>query len=319
MDTRTEAAVDSILRDELIRNERIINHPTFGKVRLRRPTPRIERRIAEVRGAQFHKDLQNPDILSRAQLMDIAVARGMWSEDKEERLTHLSRKTGEIMGALENLGYETIDSLSDEYKQNYDRLSEIFSDHEDDEVIQALDRYFDLAEEVSKFDRKRIYDAATSTEVDDLLDRSDILRVQIDLLRELNKIRKEQGQLQMQQARLFMDALESRADRAEELAQIYYCCTKADTDEPLWESYDAAWDADGEDIEVLVMELYFFTHGITDMQKEVLAKHGFTRGVLANVMNDSSEDSPEHPTPNSDGEQQESEQTSSSESEMSTN
>lgn len=320
---------ETILREELVRNERFIDHPTFGRVCLKRPTPRKERLIAEVRRKQYHKDLQDPDILSKAQLENLAVNRNMWSRDKADRLADLSHKSGEIMGVLDGLGYRSLEDLTGEYQETYEKVSNLLKPKEGeklskrdqkslDDATAALERYFDPDEGPSPTDKKLIMDAAPSTEVDDLLDTADRLRVQIDLLRDLSEIQKDLRELQEEQSRLFKDSLESRADRAEELAQIYYCCTAEETGDPLWPEFDGILDADPDDVETLMMEMFYFANGITEELKEILGRHGFTRRVLETDTEDSSESSPEHPTPNSDGEPQENDSTPSSEPETAT-
>lgn len=304
-----DRSTEKVLQDELVRNERIVEHPELGRIRFRRPTPRQERMIADVRGKQYHKDLQNPEILSHAQLEKLAIDRNMWSEEKGERVQELSRRTGELMGILDALEYDSLDTVSEEYSATFNRLLEIFSENE--EIGGAVKAYFDLEGRPVFSDRRAIMAAAPSTEVDDLLEKADGLRTQIELLRELATTRKDLNDLQMEQSRLFMDSIEARADRAEEIAQIYYCCTK-ENGTPIWPSFDDAWDSTPDIIEFLLTNYFYFSHGITPEFQKILEKHGFTKRVPDTE--DGSESSPEHPKPSSDGELPLSEQPTSSES-----
>lgn len=309
MDEKTEKALDAVILDELVRNERVVEHPKFGKVKIQRPTPRKEREIAEVRGRAYHKFLLDEDILSRAQLEAAAIKRGIWSEDKAERLTALSRKSGELMGLLDALGYENVDTVSERYAELYSKILGLLEEGSD--AYEAADRYFNLGTEPVLQDRLLIQRAGSTTEVDDTLDHADTVRTQLDLLMELTDVRKEQSALQVENARLFMDSLEARTDRAEELARIYFCCTNAETGAPLWPTYEQIWDATPEDIEWLMQELFYFTHQISRDFQRVLENHGFTRRVpeFKKLL----EDSPEHPTSNSDGESPEKTSAASSE------
>jgi hypothetical protein len=293
-----ESTQDTILLDEIARNTRTISHPKFGEVRLARPTPRKERMIAEVRGREYHKFLRDESILSRAQLEEIAVRRGIWTEEKGNRLKELQTETGRLMGALDALGYQSLDTVTDAYGEVYARTLGLFEDNE--EITRVVDLYFDLDLEPVHADRKKITEAANTTEVDDALDEADELRGQLLLLRSLTTARAEMNKLQFEQAVVFRDSLESRTDRAEELAQIYFCTADAITNKPLWPTYDDIWDTDPEDLDMLIQELFYFMNGITPEFQEILAKHGFTRRVRD--IKDQLEDSPAHPTPNSDGE-----------------
>ena len=308
MDTRTEQATDVVLQAELLRNERIIQHPTFGAVRLRRPTPGQERQIADIRRKQYQTDLRNDDILSKDQITALAIKRGMWSEDTQERIDALMKRTGEAMGVLDSVGFKGIEALTKEYLELTAKLSAVLP--ETDEVKEVVNRYFDLTLKTSLKDRTFLVQQATSTEADDLLDTGDNLRVQIELLQELGKVRKELQTLQEKQTRLFVDSLESRTDRAEELARIYYCATGVETGKPLWPTFEDIWSAPPEEIEVLVLEMHYFVNGVSDEFKETLAKYGFLK--RQSDTSGSSDDSPVLPPSNSDGESAETPTTVSS-------
>lgn len=307
MDQKIERAVELTLEEELIRNARVVEHPTFGQVKIQRPTPRMERMIADERRKQYHKDLKDKTILSRAEIEREAIERGMWSPTDAEKVAELVRKVGGLMGVLEALEYKSLDEVIDAY---YRLQRDLIGQFEQSEVHEAIERYFDLEQQPMQADRSLIWNEAPNTTVDELLDTGDHLRTQIDLLQEMLNVRKELNALQKRQVEIFLDSIESRAERAEELARIYFCCSKAESGLPLWPTFDDAWDADPSDIEVLISEVYYFMHGITEEFKVLLGKHGFIQRVAD--IEDSSESSQGHPELSLDGELQESElQTSS--------
>ena len=309
MDTRTEHAVETTLQSELLYNERIIQHPTFGDVRLARPTPFQENLIAEARRKQTHKDMRDPDVLSRDQLEKLAVEKGMWSPEMTQRITDLTHKTGEAMGLLEFIGFKSFDDVLADFQTVVQKLLGEYADNE--EIQKTIGRYFDLDVKPTPADRNLITDAATGSHIDDMMEEADNLRIQLDLLNEMFKVRKELNELQAKQARVFLDSLENRADRAEELAILYYCSTDAKTGKPLWPNFDDIRHARAEDIEFLMTEYHYFRHGITDEFKETLGKYGFIRRLSDTPS--SSDDSPDQPQFNSDGESPATTPTASSE------
>jgi hypothetical protein len=302
-----QRTTDAVLQDELIRNERIVKHPKFGTIKLSRPTPRKERLIAEVRRQQYHKDLQDASILAKSQLEQIAIQRGMWSEDKTLRLSNLSHRVGEIMGILDTVGYQSVEKVVDEYYALVGKLAEQFESQELKDTVVA---YFNLDSPSDKKLKVKLMKEATSSNVDDMLSEGDLMRDQIDLLHEMAKTRKELNELQVQHTRLFVDSIESRADRAEELAQLYYCISDMDG-KHLWPSFDEIMDQPPEEIEFLMTEMFYFINGITEEFKAILGKHGFVKRQTTTV--EASDDSPDLPPISLDGESQESEQVSSSE------
>lgn len=305
----TEQKNDKELEFQLVRNERIFEHPTFGRVRLRRPTPSQESFIAEERRNQYHRDLKNPDILSKTELEQIYIKRGMWSASEASRMADLSKKVGDIMAALDGVGFRSLDPLLDEFHDAVTELRDHFA--EDEEALAAVNRYFDLDKTPTASDRFLMRDRAKSSAMDDVIQRAEGTRAQIDLLYELAKARNELNVLQQKHTRLFVDSIESRMDRKEEFARLYCCATHADTGTALWPTFDEMLDAPAEVIETLMNEMFYFMYGITDEFKEVLSRHGFIQ--RATDTDDSSEGSPGRPQSNSDGESLDSEPTSSSE------
>jgi hypothetical protein len=298
MDNRTTSAVETTLQTELLYNERIIQHPTFGAVKLARATPRQESLIAEARRKQTHKDMRDPDVLSRDQLEKLAVEKGMWTPGLTERITELTHKTGEAMGLLEFIGFKSFEDVLQDFQNVVKKLLDLYAD--DEPMQKMISEYFDLDGTPNLIDRTKIIDNAVGSVVDDLMDQGDQVRSQLDLLKEMFKVRKELNELQQRQSRVFLDSLENRADRAEELAILYHCIKDATTGKPLWPTYEEIWDARPEDIEILMTEYHYFRHGITDEFKETLGKYGFIKRLTDT--SDSPDDSPAQPQSNSGGE-----------------
>jgi hypothetical protein len=300
IDQRTEDAVETVLQQELLRNERVVTHPKFGDVRLKRPNPDQERDIANERRRQFHADMKDSSILCRDELETLAIARGMWSPGMRERIEELTVKTGRAMGILDAIGFRSVEKVLASFEKAQQRAMALFEAAEISEAIDPITRYFNLDLPVDPADRKLLTELATTTEVDDILDEADQLRSQVTILLDMQGIRKELTDLTLKQSKLFADSLESRADRAEELARVYYCSLSLETGKPLWPTFDAMWKAEPEEVTWLIEQMYFFLNGITEEQQEVLGRFGFLQRL-----SDTSEsygDSPVQPQSKPDGE-----------------
>lgn len=315
MDERTEKAADTTLTHWLMLNERTVNHPTYGDITLHRPTPRMEYAIGELRLAQYHKDLKNESILSRAELEKLAIKRGIWSKEDSERSNQLQARIGQIMSLLDRVGYQSLSEVLDQYNETVSALMASFVDHEqEDEIVEAIYRYFDLGSEVQdKEDHSLIFKSAPNTDAEEALDKARLLRTQIKLLEELQSARETLEPLLVESARLFKDSIEMRSDRAETLGKLYHCVTK--NGKPLWKSFEAMMDERPRDLELLMEEMYFFERGIPDKDRNILGRHGFT---MRAPTENSSDDLPGSPLSNSNGESQPSEPISSGSSMEST-
>lgn len=300
MDDRTKKAVDLALTKELLENERITSHPTYGLVKLHRPTPRMEYEIGEIRRTQYHKDLGDEKILSRKELERVAIRRGMWAKDDSERIAELTNRLGQIMGLLAAIGYETVDIVIEKFQDSVKKLTEMYKENEKKEDIEsAIYRYYNLdADNQNIADYNLIFQNAPNSSVEDLMNEVQVYRTQVKLLEEKNLAQKELQPLMEDRARLFKDSLEDRADRTEALGKIYHCITKMDGSK-LWKTFESLWDEAPRDIELLMEDMYFFEKGIPDMDRNTMSRHGFT---MRAPTSDSSEDSQGSPLPNSDGE-----------------
>lgn len=308
MDERTEKARDTVLTDELMRNERTVTHPTYGEITLHRPTPRMDFAISEVRGRQYQKDLMDENILSQAELEKLAVRRGIWTKEDSERSLRLQAQIGQIMALLEHVGYKSIDALVLDFNKTLADLSESFSAHEEREAIdEAIYRYFDLDNTAQdKADYSKVFKAAPNSSTEEYLDKARTLRAEIKLMEQLQEAKRELEPLLIESNRLFKDSIEERAKRAEAMAKLYHCVTR--DGKPLWDKFDKILDEKPRDIEMLMEEMFFFEQGIPDRERNILGRHGFT---LRAPIENSSDDSQGSPLPNSDGESQPNEPISS--------
>lgn len=304
----------AILEEELVRNERFVTHSKFGEVRLTRPTPADTRRINEQRRQVYHQDLRNPDILAKKQVQAMVLERGIWTKEDEERMQDLTIASGDLMVRLTALGYDTARDVYTRLVETQVKLLEIFQDA-DTEIIEAIGRFFDLEERPHTKDAMEIRRAAPNSTVDDLMEEAEKQRLQADLLKEFYEVKTEWNGLAETYAHFFGDTIESRADAAEKMAQVYYCARKLNGD-ALWPEFGDMWNESGDDVAWLSAQLFYFHNGITTEYAETLQKHGFMARV--DDTGGSSESSQEHPQPNSDGEFQDSEPQISSESETPT-
>lgn len=300
---------DRVLEQELFSNERIVEHPVLGRLRFQRPTPRKERLIQEARRAQQQADFRNEDVLSRLELERIYVKRGIWSPEDQTRLDTLSRRIGEIVGGLDRLGYTSNDALLEALSETIERLKHLFEGKT--ALLAAIERYFSPEDGGAPKDRRKISDAAETTEVDDLLTQGDLLRGQVVLLNELAEVRTEVGHLRERHTELFSESVEARAERAERLAQLYHCVSTEDGS-PLCGSLSAFEDLPFAQVEWLLREWFYFTSGITSEVQHLFEKHGFF--PRQRDTDDSSADSPALPPSTSDGRSPVSGPTSSGES-----
>lgn len=294
MDTRDS---DAVRKDEIFRNRREITHPTFGKLLLRRPTPRDEAEIANIRGKEYHKLIMDDTILSQAELEKKAKARGIWTDEDEQKRSELQEALTNVLGIVEALGYRTPEKIYDEYTKTILELENLLKDNP--EATAAIAEYANLETIPASKLKSVILNAASTTEVDDLLDTVETIRSQITMLNEYMKIRDSLLQINSKYSGVFADALENRVSRIETLAKIYYCVRK-DNGAPIWPSFSNIWDASSEEIGFLVDEVFCFEHGMTEQHKELMQKYGFMQRVTGDT--ELSAESPDPEMSSLDGE-----------------
>lgn len=304
---------DRILEHELVHNERVINHKRFGELRLKRPTPAMERQIAEQRRKVYHKDLQDESILTKDEVQKMLEKRGIWSSVQDDRIKKLTEESGTLMVKLTALGYESVNDLYESFSALESQLREDFKDLDD--VEEVLGRLFNTEADMINADLHTLRTNSTNSDMVARVDELVSLRMQYVLLVKFAEVKKELNELLNTYTVFFADTIEERAQQAEKMATIYTCVRKPNGG-PLWEAFEQMWDEDPDTIAWLSAQYFYFQHGIDDTYAETLQKHGFMGRV--NATENSSEDSQDLPQPSSDGESPEPTQPDSSELEAAT-
>lgn len=315
MDKATEKRLDAIVEDEVRRGYRIKSlpeellsllqeegGPDIRRVRFTRLNPGKRRKIAEVVQRQYHRDLKNPDILSREQVLKHVTERGEWSTDMDTEMKDLQERTSREMsllffdGAKDASWATELLKESQEFRawirkvaapENCAKAEEIFNrwvDYSADRLdeytrlfaeAQGRERYshdLDLQELQLLLNHEDAYDRLN--EIEDLRDR--VVRVMV-----LQKERVRLVELQIRNARIFADCVEQRRDNAEEMARVYYTTERVTAEGvsqgPVTPSFDELWDLPEDVVQWLLVESYFFQNGIPDEAREYLETFGFIK------------------------------------------
>lgn len=290
---------DTILEQELVRNERIITHSRFGALRLRRPTPAMDASIAEQRRKVYHRDLKDDTILTKEEVAQILLKRGIWTPDHDEKMQSFTVKSGELMLKLTALGYDPTSNLYAEIMLAKADLEKAIRD-ENVEVTEDLERIFSDPE-IPSFQDIRVLGDTVERPLE--VQKLSNLTFQMNILTEFAEIKAQLQNLLVTYTKFFGDTIEERANRAERMAQIFFCVTSQEDDTRLWTSFENMWDENPEDIAWLHSQLFNFQNGITEEYATVLQTYGFMERVTDTGR--SSEDSQDHPQSKSDGESQE--------------
>jgi hypothetical protein len=305
----------------------------FERVRFTKLTPRKKRFINEVVIQRYHKDLQNKELLSNEQLRKINSERGEWTTENEAKLRELQDKSAVMMRDLYLDGIDRREEWLDTLMVKGATYRGFLTNPPKEHVLQLFGEAKDQALEV--FDRWSAFSTGDQAEYDtkyapsqnrvvyspeadmqklmeylpealyiNLLSEIDELRYKLIKYTDLVKIRRELVELQLKQARIFAESVESRRDSAEELAKLYYTTDIVDDKDavlgPIATSYDKMWDIPDEIIQWLLIELYFFINGIPEEARKYLSEWGFIRAPQASGAQPSSEELPEVPNSNSD-------------------
>lgn len=299
---------ERILEHELINNERVVNHSKYGEIVIRRPTPSLERKIAEERRKVYHRDLRDESVLTKDQVLKMLQDRGVWSSASDDRIQELTKQSGDLMLKLTALGYESVSELYEDFQELEDDLRRAFSEVED--LDNLLKRIFNTQEDLDNKDLNKLRAEATNSDMISMVDKVVELRMQYNLLSNFAEVKGELNILLGKYSLYFADTIEERSQQAEKMASIYYCMTTPEG-KPLWDNFEDMWDEDPDNITWLSSQFFYFQHGIDDEYAKVLQKHGFMGRV--NDTQPSSEDSQDHPQASSDGESQDNELQTSSE------
>jgi ATP-dependent Lon protease len=312
MDKATQKRLDAIMEDEVQKGYRIKaipgnlramlvaqGGPEIEKVRFTRLNPARRRSIASVVQTQYHKDIQNPDVLSHEQIMQLVTKRGEWSEAKSEELNSLRESVQRRMGVLYFSG-EKDGVLTDlagkiaEFKNAVDK-----SVPEDNRayLIEIFDRWVEYTEAQREVytknfaasqkretyspdsDFQRMVVLAQKFEFKTMLEDIESLRDRVQDLLMLRQDRIKLDKLQTKYAKIFSDSAEQRREVAEEVARVFFTCERLDEqDKPVGKLVDdiqELYEFPEEVIQWFQFESYFFHNGIPDEAREYLTAIGF--------------------------------------------
>lgn len=315
----TRKREDSQILSEIVSNERIVEHPTRGKIKFRFPTLQIQRKI-DAATRQRKKILREtvdqipdpsspsghrivPAYRSRQVLEHEYKESGWWTDEMDSKLNELSNLYIGYVTKLEILGFESIDSTIDELDDIRSQLNGLVSSDNDDEANEILNSILRLTTpnvEVTSVDTTRIRDAATSTDVDTILDRAEVLRDQYLSYTEMVKIYNEVSKLDQEKNSLFADSWQSQLEYYTRLSQVFYCVSSGDESKPLYEKIeDIESEQDTDFVSWLFTELQALWQGLTDESRERMGKYSFTRRLSTDKS--SSEESDAQPEIKVDG------------------
>lgn len=339
MDTGTQQRLDHILEDEVKRGYRVkavpasVNEqlegeggPAISRVRLTRLNPARRRKIAEVVQRQYHRDLQNPEILSREQVMKLVRERGEWTEQLEIEMKELQEKTNAEMGELFLNGIAKDDWTADLLKATSAfraKLKALVAPEQEDSVERRLRRWIEYTSDQQKaydeayaseqgretysvdVDYMQLKVAVPDFEAQGYLEQIEDLRDKLQRFIKLQRNRIRLAELQQKQTKIFADTVEQRRDNAEEMARLYFVTERLDEEGrplgPLVPTFDDLWNWPEDVIQWFLVEVYFFLNGIPDEAREYLQTFGFLKAdgedETIRSPNGESEPSDESPAP----------------------
>lgn len=326
---------DKAIVAEIARNSRIIEHPEYGTYVVRRPTYQVQANIESARARSINMDLQTvqsiedpatgdvrqvPAYLTRQSKAEQLKLHGIWGPQHERDLQEAIDKWRSVAEDLDKLGFEgswVLDTQIQELKKNLSKHTPEKLAPELVVVCPSLDAAFD-----DKDERYKAYTAARSTikkatrsmVVDELLRDADRLQKQLELYGDGLKAQAEMLALRMNELSLFSDTIEARADKAGQVAKIFYCVQDPDTGKAPWRNTNELTDAPSEKVAWLLGEVEKFERlEPEDEGKDPRRKDRFNFLGSLQVPAVPSEDSPEETTSKPDGDSATDQPNSSSE------
>jgi hypothetical protein len=335
MDEGTRQRLDSVLEDELRWGYRIKKLPddleqlllhdcglVVSRVRFMRLNPAKRRKIAQVVQRQYHKDLQNPDILSHEQIMKLVQERGEWSAEMEKEMQELQTSTSREMGDLfvNGVAQDSWTQLLLEASAGFRAKVNAQLDQDTAvEVMARFDRWLEFTPEKqayynahyaslqgkerysADFDLQMLMGAVLDLEAVQYLNDIDDLRDRLQRYVRLQQQRLRLAELQVRQAKIFSDSVEQRRDNTEELARLYFTAERVDEDGkpegPLCPEFDMIWEFPEAVVQWLLVEAYFFLNGIPDEAREYLQTFGFIAADAGETISPSGESEPSAESP----------------------
>lgn len=309
-------AEDQEVLSELVLNERIVEHPTRGKIRFRTPTLEIQRKIDTL--ARTKKKMlrdatdkiPDPDAPNGYRIVPAYKSRdvltreyetlGWWTQENEQELLKISNEYTEYLTRLEILGFESEENIYTQLAEMKDRLSKLFEEGITEEIKETVYRVTLVGGDAEYVDIQLLKEKASSTEVDDIVEEISIYRKQYDCYLSLAKTHMQLLKLESERNSLFSDSWQEQLQYYIRLAQVYYCSEVAETGKLLYSTIDdMEKDTDLEFIRWIFSELQAFWQGISTEARERLSKYSFTDRL--NSKKSSSEESLVQPESNKDG------------------
>jgi hypothetical protein len=340
MEEQTRKRLDSVLEDELQRGYRIKELPetlrkqlefecgaAISRVRFTRLNPAKRRKIAQVVQRQYHKDLQNPEILSHEQILKLVQERGEWSSALDEEMKALGQSTARDMGDLfvDGVAQDSwTGDLLEAAAKFRKKVDELVPKDEKEAVLDRFNRWLEYSPERRAFyteqfaasqgkevyspdyDLQKLMMSVSDLEAADALNVIDELRDKLTRYVKLQKDRLRLAELQLKNAKIFADSVEQRRDNAEEMARLYFTTELVDEADkpvgPIVPEFETLWDFPEPVIQWFLVEAYFFLNGIPDEAREYLQTFGFLEAdagketISANGESEQSAESPAPPT-----------------------
>lgn len=285
------AAEDRQILNETINSQKVVNHPTYGSIRFKMPTLEIQRKVDSVartkkkvlrEATDFIPDPENPEkqkavpsFKSKQVLEKEYQANGWWTTENEEKLTELTNNYVGYVTQLELLGFESQESIYEDLADARQKLATLVN--LTDEVETALSSLVLIGRDDYSAEKKIIMEAATSTEVDDILKEVDVLHRQFQSYAELAKIYGDLVRLEQEKSSLFSDSWQHQLEYYIKLAQVFYCTERVEDSTALFENVEAIEQYDDvEFVGWLMAELNALWQGLSDDYRERMGKYGFT-------------------------------------------
>lgn len=293
----------------------------FDRVRLLQLNPAKRSRINKQVTKRYNQDLQDPDMLSTAQLRRINIERGEWSEDKEARIRELTDLTNDLMVGLSHDGFDYSAKWNQELYEAYTKARGML---DGDEALERFDRWYawspdrqdeytvqyaasqHLPEYSVDRDLGWLIRAVDDPEFGDSMNQIDELRDRLRRFAECMELRSELFDLQLRQSKMLADSVEQRRDVCEEMARLYYCVERIDAEGvglgPLTKTFDDLWEMPDDVVRFLQTKLYMFLRGQPDSDEEnrFLETWGFLPAPPETGSKESSDASLVEPSSNTD-------------------
>lgn len=237
---------DVLALNEIVQNKRTIEHPQHGTFVIRRPNFNIEAQIKTAEVRQVNADLQlrtvleDPDrgttrevpaILTRKARADQLNFHGLWTDKEIADVEEAVDAYREVCAQLEIAGFEGGWVLEEEIEELQTKLRAAVGDSEliKDVAPDLLDA--STEEEFAKA-RSELSLRAKNPEVDDLLENAARVHRLVALYNKGIKAHADFVVRKVRELELFAETVESRAERAVQVAKVFYCAALPNGERP---------------------------------------------------------------------------------------